>query len=116
MSTEKKTILAITISRFITGGILAALTDTLKVPPFAGVAVEDIIMLENFPTNVGSGSITVTNNNERVHATQAKITSTNAITIALKALPGTVVEVKLDNEAELKIDAGNGYLLAVKNE
>lgn len=131
MNTAKKTLIAITVSGVLTGSSLAALADTNKGQPFEGVVVEDVIVMEQFPTEVKTGSIKVTDDSKRVMAAQAKITSIDAATIALKALPGTVVGTKLDDEndylvwevnvldadgqkAELKIDAGDGRLLAVE--
>ena len=84
-----------------------------------------------FPAEVQSGSIAVKDDNETAMAAQAKITSSEAAQIAQKGLPGKVVQTRLDDEngylvwevevigdqgqkTQLKIDAGDGRLLAVE--
>lgn len=131
MKPMKKTLVAITVTGVLTGTALAALADNAKGKPFEGVLVEDIVVIEQFPTEVQKGSIRVDNDNEHALVQKVKIDSGDAAAIAVKALPGSVVETRLDDEngyliwdvevvgtngraVQLKIDAGNGYLLAME--
>jgi uncharacterized membrane protein YkoI len=131
MKSLRKSVISITVTGVLTGTALAALADTAKGKPFEGVVVEDVVVVEQFPTEVQSGSVEVKDASETALLTGAKITSGEAARIAEKALPGKVVETRLDEEngylvweveivgergqeTQLKIDAGNGRLLAVE--
>jgi uncharacterized membrane protein YkoI len=131
MKPVKKSVIAITITGVLTGTALAALADTTKGKPFEGAAVQNIVVLEQYPTEVQGGSIPVKDETEEAMGTKAKLSSAQAAAIARKALPGKVVEAKLGEEngyliweievvgakgqqAQLKIDAGNGRLLAAE--
>jgi len=131
MKSVPKRVILITVTGVLTGTALAALADTAKGKPFEGVVVEDVVVVDQFPTEVQGGSVAVKNDQEAALLAQAKIASAEAARIAEKALPGKVVETKLDEENgylvwkvglvgdegkvhELKIDAGNGRLLAIE--
>lgn len=133
MNTAKKTLIAITITGILSGSSLAVLADTAKDQPFEGLVVEDVIVIEQLPTEVQTGSLNVKNNDESNMASKAKITSSEAARIATTARPGTVVKTKLDDEngylvwevemigpkgkeTKLMIDAGNGRLLAAERD
>ena len=131
MKSVPKRVILITVTGVLTGTALAALADTAKGKPFEGVVVEDVVVVDQFPSEVQSGSVPVKNDKEAALLAQAKLTSGEATRIAEKALPGKVVETKLDADNgylvwevglvgdqgqvhELKIDAGNGRLLAIE--
>ncbi len=125
---------------FIVSGILAsssvALAGNADDKSFEGVIVEDVIVMEAFPTEVQSGSVALdedTGYSDKAMAKLARISSVDAAEIAARAMPGDVVETLLENEngylvwkvetvsfgrpeVEFMIDAGNGRLLAVENE
>ena len=99
--------------------------------PFEGIVVEDTVIVEQLPTEVQRGSIKVENVSEQAMADMAKLAAPDAINIATKAVHGKVTELQLDEEngyliwevtelsgngteAQLKIDAGNGRLLAAE--
>jgi uncharacterized membrane protein YkoI len=124
-------IILITVTGVLTGTAPAALADTAKGKPFEGFVVEDVVVMDQFPTEVQNGSVQVKDDKEVALLAQAKITSTEATRIAEKVLPGKVVKTRLDEEngylvgevglvgdqgqvQELKIDAGNGRLLAIE--
>jgi len=131
MKPIRKSVIAITVTGVLTGTAVAALADTAKGKPFEGVVVEDVVILEQFPAEVQSGSVQAKDEGEKAMAARAKITSSEAARIAQTALPGKVIETQLDDEngylvwevevigdqgqeAQLKIDAGDGRLLAVE--
>lgn len=131
MKSVRKSVISITVTGVLTGTALAALADTAKGKPFEGVVVEDVVVVEQFPTEVQSGSVQVKDDSEAALLARAKISSGEAARIAEKALPGKAVETRLDEEngylvweveivgdqgqeTQLKIDAGNGRLLAVE--
>lgn len=130
MKTVHKTVIAIAVSGALTGSALAALADTAQGKPFEGLVVEDVVVMEQLPREVQSGSIRVSGDDERALAAQAKVSAAEAARIAATASAGQVVEVKLDadngflvwevevistagTEMDLTIDASNGRLLAV---
>ncbi|MCG6863206.1 MAG: PepSY domain-containing protein [Chromatiaceae bacterium] len=131
MKSVRRSVISITVTGVLTGTALAALADTAKGKPFEGVVVEDVVVVEQFPTEVQSGSVQVKDDSETALLARAKITSGEAARIAEKALPGKAVETRLDEEngylvweveiagdqgqeTQLKIDAGDGRLLAVE--
>lgn len=133
MKTFNKTLIALTVAGVLTGVTITALASNTKADskPFKGVVVEDIVVIEQFPNDVQSGSIQIKDDNETAMAAQALVSASEAAQIATTALPGKVVESQLDEEngyliweveivdaqgqeAQLKIDAGDGRLLAVE--
>jgi hypothetical protein len=131
MKLAKKSIIVITVTGALTGSALAAFADTAKGQPFEGVVVEDVVVIDQLPTEVQSGSVPIRDDNEQRMAAKSKISSSQAADIAVGAVPGKVVETRLDDEngylvwevetigeqgrqAQLKIDAGNGRLLAIQ--
>ena len=130
MKMLKKSLIAISVAGVLTGTALTALADNVKDKPFEGFAVEGAVTMEHFPNEVDNGSILLKDDSKQTMVAKARLNSNEAADIARKALPGTVVEAKLDNEngylvwevkvlgdkgqeAQLKIDAGNGHLLAI---
>ena len=91
--------------------------------------MRDAVVLERLPSEVQKGSIAIKGNTEEAMVAKVRVSPEQAAEIARRALPGTVVEIRLDGEngdliweavvvgnngqvAQLKIDAGNGRLLA----
>jgi len=77
-----------------------------------------------------TGSIQITGDDEAVQAEMTKISLDSAVSEALKAVPGKVLKVELENEngslvygveiakadhqiADVKVDAGNGKVLKI---
>ena len=77
-----------------------------------------------------TGSIQITGDDEAVQAEMTKISLDSAVSKALKAVPGKVLKVELENEngslvygveiakadhqiADVKVDAGNGKVLKI---
>ncbi len=133
MNTVKKTFIAIAVTGILTGGSLAALAGTAGDRAFEGFAVKGVVALEQLPAEVRAGSIKIKDDDERAMASQARITSSGAARIATTALPGKVVKTEMEDEngyliwevevigskgkeTKLKIDAGNGYLLAAEKD
>jgi uncharacterized membrane protein YkoI len=137
MKTVSKTLIALTAGGLLAGGLATLASadpaQTGQDQAFAGVVVEDVVVMEQLPKEVQSGSIKLTDDSEEVMAAQSRISAVQAARIAATALPGKVVELKLDDEngyliwgaeviadqgqeAQLKIDAGNGRLLAGEDE
>jgi hypothetical protein len=131
MKSAGKTMIAITVTGVLTGSALAALADAPKGKPFEGVVVQDVVVLDQFPREVQSGSIQTKDDNEQAMAAKSQLSSNQAADIAVKAVSGKALETRLDDEngylvwevetiddqgqqAQLKIDAGNGRLLAVE--
>lgn len=131
MKSVPKRVILITVTGVLTGTALAALADTAKGKPFEGVVVEDVVVVDQFPTEVQGGSVQVKDDKEAALLAQAKLTSGEAARIAEKALSGKVVETQLEEENgylvweveligdqgqehQLKIDAGDGRLLAIE--
>lgn len=129
MMIRKKAIIVMVISGMFAGSSLTALADTSKDNSTEGNVVQGTMVTEKLLSEVNSGSIKVNDNTDRAIAVQANITAIEAAEIAGKTMPGIVVETKLDNEngylvwkvkilepkgdrIQLKIDAGNGHLLA----
>ena len=132
MQALKITLISLAIAGLL-GSSFAVLADTAKGKLFEGLVVEDIVVIEQLPREVQSGSVQVKNDDDAAMAGQAKVTSSEAAKIATTALPGKVIETKLDDEngylvweveiigtdgheTQLKIDAGNGRLLAAERE
>lgn len=131
MKLAKKTIVIITVAGVLTGSALAALAGSTNGKPFEGVVVQDVVVMDQFPNEVQSGSIQTKDDSEQAMAAKSKLSSNEAADVAAKAVPGKVVETQLGDEngyliwevetignngqdAQLKIDAGNGRLLAIK--
>jgi len=121
-------------------GIVMALLCTLSVPLYASDmdekdshALQNISTLKGISESVENGSIKVDEDeiSESQMAGLAKVKIDGAINIAQKTVDGKVIQVKLDDEegfliwdvevlrpsngiVDLKIDAGNGALLAVE--
>jgi uncharacterized membrane protein YkoI len=132
MKTLNKTVIAITASGILTGSSLAALADTAKGVPFEGLVVEDLVVMEQIPREVQSGSIAVSGDDEQAFAAQATVSASDAARIAATASGAKVVGVELDEDngflvwmaeiigtdgttMDLTIDAGNGRLLAAES-
>jgi len=132
MKTLKTTLISLAIAGTL-GSNFTVLADTTRDKPFEGLVVEDIVVIGQLPTEVQSGSVRVKDDDDATMAGQAGLTSSEAAKIATTALPGKVIETKLDDEngyliweveiigtdgheTEFKIDAGNGRLLAAANE
>lgn len=130
MKSVKKSLIAIAVTTALAGAAVTTQADDAKGKTFDGVVVEGVVVMEQFPAEVQKGSIQVKDDNEQARAQQAKIDSSEAAAIAARALPGKVVKTKLDDEngyliwevevlgdkdqeTQLKIDAGNGHLLAI---
>ncbi len=130
MKTTHKTLIALGIAGMLGGTSLGVLADKATSTP-EGVVVEDVIVIEQFPSEVQGGSITIKDDNEQAMAAKARLSASEAAQIATKAVPGKVVESQLDEEngfliwevsmlspdgqeTQLKLDAGNGKLLAVE--
>jgi len=118
MNIGRKALIALSLGSILTGSCLAAQPGT---------------NLEKFPTEVKTGSVKLKDDSKQEIVSLAKITSSEAAAIAKKALPGTVVKTKLDDENDylvwevklidsknqenkLMIDAGNGHILAVERD
>ena len=126
MKTYRKGVLALTLASLLTGGV------ALATPAGnAGIRVTGPVAIQNLPTEAHNGSIQVKGENEGAMAAQARISAEEAARIATRAHPGTVVETELGNEngsliwevtqqdaqgreVQLKLDAGNGNLLAAE--
>ena len=110
-----------------------ASADTGNTQPSARLVVENVVVLDQLPTEVRSGSIRISNDAPVTLANQAGISAAAAGETALTALPGKIIEIKLDDEndflvwevevvdsqgqiTELMIDAGDGRLLAADQE
>jgi Peptidase propeptide and YPEB domain len=80
-----------------------------------------------------TGSIQIKSDDEAVYGDMAKISLDSAVSAALKAVPGKVLKVELENEngflvygveiakadhqlADVKVDAGNGKVLKIDAE
>jgi len=125
MKTYQKGVLALTLATLLTSGVALASS-----AGNGGIQVTGPVALQNLPTEANHGSIQVKGENEGAMATQARISAAEATRIATTAHPGKVVETQLGNEngsliwevtqqdakggeIQLKLDAGNGRLLAV---
>jgi len=134
MKKLKKNTIVLTMGSILAGsGIYAFAQDdkTLNVQPFEGLVVEDVVALERLPPEVQLGSIKVGDSNEQSMMNMMKLSAFDALQIATRAAPGKVVELQLDKEngfliweatemttdgqeIQLKLDAGNGRLLAAE--
>ncbi len=132
MKTLKTSLITLAIAGSL-GSSFALLAETTKNKPFEGLLVEDVVVIEQLPTEVQSGSVRVKDDDDAAMASQARITASEAAKIATTALPGKIIEIELEDEddyliweakivgangheTELKIDAGNGRLLAAEKE
>ncbi len=126
MKTYQKGVLALTLASLLTGGVALASS-----AGNGGIRVTSPVAMQNLPTEARNGSIQVKGENEGAMATQARINVSEAARIATTAHPGKVVETHLGNEngsliwevtqqdtqgreIQLKLDAGNGNLLAAE--
>lgn len=134
MKKLKKTAIALTMGSVLAGSAIYAFAQddkTLNTQPFEGLVVEEVVVLEQLPTEVQHGSIKIGNSNEQTMTKMAKLSAFDALKIATRAAPGKVVELQLDKEngfliwtvtemaadgqeIQLKLDAGNGRLLAAE--
>ncbi len=129
MKTSHKALLALSIAGVLGGMSLGANAANVPAGSTAGLAAA----IAQLPHEVQRGSIPVKADNEQAMATQARIGAAEAAQIAAKALPGKVVESQLDaengyliwevslltdngRETQLKLDAGNGQLLAAEQD
>lgn len=120
MKRSTKLLTAIAMAASLTGAALAASTPTT---PGSG----------NYPEDVRAASIKLPRGVKKGEfARLAKISQTQAEAAALAVLPGEVVRAKLDDEngyliwqvdvrhaqgmAEVKVDAGNGQVLAIDHD
>lgn len=134
MKKLQATVVALTMGSVLAGSGMYAFagnTDNTDAKPFEGIVVEDIVVVEQLPTDVQSGSIKVGDANDQAMAQMARLGAFDALQIATKASPGKVVELQLDEEngfliwevteltadgqeLQLKLDAGDGRLLAAE--
>jgi len=133
MKRLNKTMVALIIASVLTGSAVTVLAANAKNDgkPFEGQVVKGTVMVKQFPHQVQIGSIHMKDGNEQAMSKQARISAEEAAQIAAKALPGKVVESQLGEEngyliwevsmlsadgkeSQLKLDAGNGRLLAVE--
>lgn len=134
MKKFQASVIALTVGSALAGSGLYAFAENAKTAgsqPFEGIVVEDVVVVDQLPTEVQSGSIAVGKANEQAMAGMAKLGAFDALQIATKANPGKVVELQLDEEngfliwevteliadeqeLQLKLDAGNGRLLAAE--
>jgi len=130
MKTGNNTLIAAAVTVALTSAAMTSPFANAKDKAFEGVVVEQVVVIGQFPEEVQSGSIRVSDDSDQVIAKQAGLSIAEAAAIAGKALPGTVIKAKLDDEngflvwevkvlgpegqeAKLMIDAGNGRLLAI---
>ena len=126
MKTYQKGVLALTLASLLTGGV--ALASSAR---HGGIRVTDPVAMQNLPTEAHNGSIQMRGENEGAMAARARISAAEAARIATTVYPGKVVETQLGNEngwliwevtqqdaqgreIQLKLDAGNGNLLAAE--
>jgi hypothetical protein len=127
------TVIAVAVGGALTGSAVYAFADNAGSgsQPFEGIVVEDVVAVEQLPSEVQQGSIKVGEANEQAMAGMARLGALDAINIATKAAPGKLTELQLDEESgyliwevtelgqdgqevQLKLDAGNGRLLAAE--
>lgn len=128
MKTYRKSVIALSMVVLLSGGVAAA-----SAANNSGTEVTGPVTLQNLPTEARNGSIQVKDENEGTMAALARISAVDAARIANTAHSGKVVETQLENEngsliwevtqqdvngreIQLKLDAGNGYLLAADSE
>jgi hypothetical protein len=134
MKKLKTTVIALAMGSILAGSSINAFAEsanTGSTSPFEGIVVEDVVVIQQLPTEVQSGSIKVGDVNEQEMAKMAKLGASDALKIANTAAPGKVVEMQLGaengflmwevteiaadgQEVQLKLDAGNGRLLAAE--
>ncbi len=135
MKKFQASVIALTVGSVLAGSGLYAFAENAKTAgnqPFEGIVVEDVVVVDQLPTEVQSGSIKVGGANEQAMAGMAKLGAFDALQIATRANPGKVVELQLDEEngfliwevtemtadgqeLQLKLDAGDGRLLAAES-
>ena len=129
MKITPKTLLLIAATGALSAGGVAALADAPKDQPAPGAPAKAGVSLGQLPHEVRSGSVQVKRDDEKAMIGRASVTSEEAARLAVTATKGKVLATKLDDEngyliwevevldpqgkgTELKIDAGNGRLLA----
>jgi hypothetical protein len=129
MKITPKTLLLVAATGALSAGGVAALADAPQGQPAPGASVKAAVSLDQLPHEVRSGSVQVKQDDEKALIGRASVTSEEAARIAVTATKGKVLATKLDDEngylvwevevldpqgkeMELKIDAGNGRLLA----
>ena len=135
MKSFSKTVIALSMATVLGGSAMNALATNYSnnSQPFDGAVVNEMIVIKQFPQEVQSGSIAVQNLDQQSLASIPIINAEKAIQIASLAVPGRVLQSKLGDEngfliwevdvqtangqqTELKLDAGNGRLLAANSE
>ena len=134
MTTIKATVIALSVTGALAGiGVQAHASEgqSDSNQPFEGIVVTDIVKLKQLPDEVRNGSIEIGKADEQAIASMAKLLASDALRIATRAAPGKTVDLRLDedngyliwevtqissdgNEVQLKLDAGNGRLLAAE--
>jgi hypothetical protein len=133
MKKVQTTLIALSVGSVLAGSAVDVFAGNAKSynQPFEGIVVEDVVVVEQLPTEVQHGSTKVGDVSEQSMADMVKLAAPDAINIATKAVPGKVTELQLDEEngyliwevtelsangqeTQLKIDAGNGRLLAAE--
>lgn len=126
MKTYPKGVLALALTSLLAGSVALASQASGTVDP-AGAPTP----AQHLPTEARNGSIQVKGENEAALAAQSRITAVEAAQIATAARAGRIVETQLGNEngsliwevtqlddqgreIQLKLDAGNGKLLAAE--
>jgi uncharacterized membrane protein YkoI len=129
MKAIHKTLVLITAT--LTASAVSALAGTAQGQPASGAAAKAAVPLDQLPHEVQNGSVQVKKDDEQAMAAQASVSSEEAAKRAVRATHGKVLSTRLDDEngyliwevevlgpqgkeAQLKIDAGNGRLLAAK--
>jgi uncharacterized membrane protein YkoI len=129
MKLTHKTLLLIAATGALSACGTAALADASKGQPVEGASVQTAVALGQLPREVRSGSVQVKKEDVQAMIARARVTSGEAARLAVTATKGKVLATKLDDDngyliwevdvlgpqgkqTELKIDAGNGRLLA----
>lgn len=124
MKTINQTLIAFAVASVLGGGAVAALAGEAKTDSKASQDTQ-------YASEVKNGSIRIKDDNEQAMVAKARITAGEAGQIATKAYSGKVTESQLDEEngyliwevevmdthgkeTEVKIDAGDGRILAVE--
>ncbi len=125
MKTINRTLIACAVASVLGGGAVIALAGDAK-------ADRETARDGQYATVVNNGSIRIKDDNERTMAAKARITVGEAAQIAAEAYSGKVTESQLDEEngyliwevevidsqgqeAQVKIDAGDGRILAIES-
>jgi uncharacterized membrane protein YkoI len=129
MKAIHKTLVLITVT--LTASAVSALAGTAQGQPASDAAAKAAAPLDQLPHEVQSGSVQVKKDDEQAMAAQASVTAAEAAKVAAGATNGKVLATKLDDEngyliwevevldpqgkeTQIKIDAGNGSLLAAE--